>query len=1251
MESYGILQGGYQHPVQRRLSRLYNDTKKSSDFVKQPVQNAEDPDIKSLHRKLKIQNDRLVTWGLEWSDPGQADIIDDSLSKAGLSEVVGSIMSTIKEILAEAEPLWASSRRGQAGGELSRSMVGDKKIPIVAWDKARFQDLVRDLTTSIDTLYDLSRTRSNASSTSARARLYQGASPEDLRAFESTRMQTPQQIDPQTLTSLKERQPMPMSETAPENHSRDIVYMSKQAYVDLTRINGRPYTALLLEYAEFDPMYSATGIMPDMSRFERLSAGLQTEPQRSPGSWTGLPQLLGYFEDMDNSRLGLVYHFPPAFNPVSYEPLTHNTLITVCSLSELLARPDFEPPLEAKFRLAFNLANTVFDMHARGITHGNLTNSNISFCKAVGEEPGMSAGEVDIRRPLVSSFDLFPESFQEGSTPTTSLYRHPLDPKTTAQQSLLSNPDSKAFDLYSLAMLLLSIGMWTNLENLVSTPAVTSVPEVVLEQLAKNCGTLYMKAVQTCWKAVDEELAAGTESSQIMTRVQVSTSRYLEVCAILDSVGGLEDRLSSDLGIQSSSQQALPSEKAVASSSRDAKAREAGFAPSTQTIPITRRPVEPALPESQTQRGMGCINSKQNRIPLTDRLAHASSETRPKRLAKSRLWPHTALSPEAVEHWNTVLMPQINQALRQFYRKNPESVEISLESIGESSKETQPTVLVICTSVSKVRAILRRKMGALFEGPTGFALKVCRGQVLRSRNQGTKRSMAHPDNPEQGEVVAANGAFQERPVNGASIGAWIGDRHLPPVSFGGLVVVDDKTYGMTVHHMLDDPNQDAARTPRPPEASQQRIVRSGAGSQNEVPDLAAWYAQQYPDEEAPKSGNSSDTEDFAAEFSDDGSEAFTESAITSEYSDEESVEDDEYGAPGDIPGVEPGCGEGYIISQPALDDVEEGFFASPETQDEEHLDTFSLGEVFASSGIRRRNDDHGLVHEIDWALFEFTDERLPDDNLIPRAALTTSTGGPTAGKPIHPTSVVPASALPNLPVQCMARTSGLQTGVILPALTSVKIHGRTSPSHTYQVTSMAPSERGAGSGGSGGDKPRLPLGLPGDSGAWIVERNNGQVCGHVLAFSQRKRVAYICPMDVLLLDIAETLEATEVRLPGGEPVVRMLEGGLGGVARVEGRDEGFHEPFGEESDLDVEARSMAAAKRRSMARKGKGSVRATAGVHGIERGRGGGGGGGDGEVSRSSSMGRVGDGRELGDVTEELARLSLRRKEVEPWRA
>lgn len=553
-----IPMGGFQLPFQRRLSRLYNDTKKSSDFVKEPVQNAEEPEIKALHRKLRIQKDRLVSWGLEWSDPSQSAeiLIDSSLSKAGLSEVVGSIMSTIKDILAEAEPLWNSSRRltgGEKGYESEKSR--DQKIHLVVWDKGRFEDLVRDLTTSIDTLYDLSRTRSSyaQSSESARQRLFKTASAEDLRPFESSRMQTPQQIDPQTLTNLRSMQAEPMTEIPKDERSREIVFMSKQAFSELTqRSPGRQqYSPLLLEYAGFDPIYSTTGIMPPMTRFEKLSAGLQAEPQRSPGSWTGLPRLLGYFEDMEHSRIGLVYQFPATFNPVSFEHLTQNPLYNLCSLADLLARPDFEPKLEAKFRLASNLANTVFDMHARGITHSHLVDANVSFCNAVGTDPGvsgMTTGEVDIRRPLISSFDLFSDAESQGTASSFSLYKHPLDPRVTTQSPLASNADSKTFDLYSLAMLLLSIGLWTKLDNLVPNSESPTIPESVLDQLAIRCGTLYMKAVQSCWNAVDQEMTGQLTSEQIVARVQLRASRYLEACCILDGVSNLEERLSDDLG-------------------------------------------------------------------------------------------------------------------------------------------------------------------------------------------------------------------------------------------------------------------------------------------------------------------------------------------------------------------------------------------------------------------------------------------------------------------------------------------------------------------------------------------------------------------------------------------------------------------------------------------------------------------------------------------------------------------------------
>ncbi|KAI1496475.1 hypothetical protein F5X99DRAFT_71854 [Biscogniauxia marginata] len=1160
MESF-LPQGGFQRPFQRRLSRLYNDTKKSSDFVQEPVQAADDPEIKALHRKLRIQKDRLVSWGLEWSDPNQAAEIDESLSKAGLSDLVGSIMATIKDILAEAEPLWLASKRLTGAEKASEKASGDRKTPLIVWDKGRFEDLVKDLTASIDTLCDLSRTRSSATLSPRTSKLDKSnTSMEDLRPYGSTRIQTPQQIDPRTLTSLRSMQAMPLSETdTSQNRPQDIFFMNKQAYSELTRGPGRqPWSPLLVEYAKFDPIYSMTGIMPDMSRFEKLSAGLQTESYRAPGTWIGLPLLLGYYEDIENSRLALIYQFPPTFNPVTFENLTQNPLDNLCTLAELLNRPDFEPTLEAKFRLAYNLANTVFDMHSRGITHGNIHGATISFCSPVGNEPGMSVDEVDVRRPLISSFDVFPEP----STPYQPssaflLHRHPLDPRTTSQSPLASRGDTKTLDLYSLAMILVSIGLWTTLENLTPGQGSPSISESVLEQLAIRCGTPYMRAVQACWNAVDRELAYPDNTEEIISQVQIRASRYLEACCILDGVSGLDERLGDEY--------AKPSSREKADTS------VASLPGSSVKLPTTHEY------DTKQMTGQELLSHDDRNIRIRPEGKTAKAKTEPSQGAslKLRLYPQIPLPTEILEQWNNMVMPQINLALRHFYRKNPESVEISLESIGESPQSTTPTVLVVCTSVNKVRAILKKKLGVLFDGTTGFSLKVCHGSVMRSR-KGPTRSMAkderskitgnQDDSEDEARYAAANPSYQERPQNGASIGAWIGDKHLPPVSFGGLIIVDDKPYGMTVHHMLDDPDRPALPLDEPAEYGKV-AKRAGAAA---LHNSALGYGMVSLHEG--DSSEESSADEFTCEFSDSESE-YSVTDITSD-DEEDDEEDEEFTEPGDIPGVEPGCGDGYVVTQPALDDVEEGFYPSEETKDEDHLDSYSLGEVYASSGIRRRSED-GLIHEIDWALFGFHDDRLPQENLISTLrAATKGSSSSTAFKTLQPKEVVPANALPGLQVQCNARTSGLQAGQIMPALTSVKIYGRTSPSHTYQVTSL-PSATNSHKHPTSSSMNRIrnrhspPLGAPGDSGAWLIDSIHGRVCGHVLAWSERKQVAYICPMDVLLRDIAETLEATEVRLPGGEAFFKISTGG-GNIEEiievsdpeswVEGDDEEFLQP-------------------------------------------------------------------------------------------
>lgn len=64
------------------------------------------------------------------------------------------------------------------------------------------------------------------------------------------------------------------------------------------------------------------------------------------------------------------------------------------------------------------------------------------------------------------------------------------------------------------------------------------------------------------------------------------------------------------------------------------------------------------------------------------------------------------------------------------------------------------------------------------------------------------------------------------------------------------------------------------------------------------------------------------------------------------------------------------------------------------------------------------------------------------------------------------------------------------------------------------------------------------FGIPGDSGAWVYDPVSGGLCGHVLAWSDKSKTAYIAPMEVLFEDIRGRLGARCVELPVPEGVSR-----------------------------------------------------------------------------------------------------------------
>jgi hypothetical protein len=349
------------------------------------------------------------------------------------------------------------------------------------------------------------------------------------------------------------------------------------------------------------------------------------------------------------------------------------------------------------------------------------------------------------------------------------------------------------------------------------------------------------------------------------------------------------------------------------------------------------------------------------------------------------------------------------------------------------------------------------------------------------------------------------------------------------------------------HHLLDEPSDDesdvgddaseygAKDVTLSSAANNPWLMGMGAQPGLELDSdepVAMWELELSDDEDENEKSEDEKSED---EKSDDDAESFILSG--SEFdSDDESVHDPmsdstfSRATTGDIDGIEPGTRQDIKVTQPAIDDVDENFFPNDDDRDEEHLLSHELGHVHASSGIRRWKRD-GILHEIDWALLKLNEDRLQPYNICQGGRRFTFRSmepdqqeiAKKLEKPVnrryytpsedeYPNGVASANSLGGMNVHCFGRTTGLQGGMINPAMSSVRIWRRKTFSRSWAV--------------AGG------FGVGGDSGAWIVQNGSHKVVGHVLAWCQRNHIAYLCPMEILLEDIKRVLGAKRVFLPG-----------------------------------------------------------------------------------------------------------------------
>ncbi|KAF7195767.1 hypothetical protein HII31_02902 [Pseudocercospora fuligena] len=1043
------------------------------------VQTASNAQYTSLHRKYRIQKDRLITWGLEWSDgeKGSDANIDDAVTKAGLSETVESVLRNIQEVTEEAERIKSASLPLIKEGEAF------PQRPAV-FDEARYEDLLRDLTTSIDTLYDLTQSRralargehptfedpidfpieqplkpSSSISKKPLKHIYDNASfassgttlvnPTFSKPFLSPHAGLPSRIELSALR-LPIETPPPYEAVGVPSTTRMVALLVRNRVSESVQsaiASSAPEVPVLVEYANYDATYRATGRPPPLQRLEALATFFQ--PMRAD-SQTNL-SLLGYFEDSDQPRIGLVYDLPYTIQNklqtgMSTEPLAPLSLLKLVQKANKQQSSATEvpaPALEHRFRMALRLTEQLHSLHASQLAHGNINSSSVIFTTTENETEANRLEQ--LRKPLWASFDLFSKSNIEGVNRASdfNIYRHPLDEPNGVDREF---PVDLKFDLYGLGVILLEIGLWTPIGDLYKAKYTLAdfklrLEKIWIPKLAAKCGSAYMRAVETCLRLSDD-----MDNSRLTAEgVYGLLLQFLKRCSLLDDVGSSTELIpASELVSQPSS----PTQ-----SYRSPRRRHAVRRPS-EASSLAKQLSETIEPRRSMSGKSAARPHRHSSYPAPSPLA-GRTLTDPELSRQGSRASHMSTRPglaevkeQIMERWHTRPEPSIRdfkrrvtliqqrwrqcQAIRQ---QNLQAAEATRTSMDEEAEQLANGKRAEFPDVPLPQNILDH-----WQNTMCFQINALVAKALRhSKESCSIRLCPYGESKATARPTLIVGCKSTSKVKHAL------KRHLK---------YDPSMYDIRVKKEGEIRRCRKSRRERALEAAE----RSMAPYRD--PNVEKAVNPDY--QERPLCGASIGAFRSLANILTEDDDLSTVRPPSAHSSDDEPLSSND--TAGDCPGLFPG-----------------GF----------------------------KSISQSLPQEIDWALFELLPPRLPTYNIIKGGTRFCRKGGDRHGNS-YPTSILASQDIAHAKVHCLGRTSGLGSGIVSSTMELVKIHGRSTFSASWTIATAN-------------------FGIGGDSGAWVISNEDGRVCGHVLASRQGR--TYICPMDLLLEDIKQTLGAQEVSLP------------------------------------------------------------------------------------------------------------------------
>jgi len=220
-------------------------------------------------------------------------------------------------------------------------------------------------------------------------------------------------------------------------------------------------------------------------------------------------QTLGIVEDFRERtvRFGIISELPQNCD-ILRDPVTLHDFFPKDSitLSELP-----EPLLNERFRLALTLATAVHELHSFGWLHKEINSFNIAFLYS------NDSSTISIREPYIIGFGYArPDTKEVVSLSVTSsskdIYKHPdLRKAMHGHQGEQAPRFSRKYDIYSLGLVLLEIGLWDRVSTF---NEITTSPEDFKERLVRVCkrdlghrmGRTYRDVVIRCMEGTEANL-------------------------------------------------------------------------------------------------------------------------------------------------------------------------------------------------------------------------------------------------------------------------------------------------------------------------------------------------------------------------------------------------------------------------------------------------------------------------------------------------------------------------------------------------------------------------------------------------------------------------------------------------------------------------------------------------------------------------------------------------------------------------